>query len=219
MRRLLSLLALSAVTGACSSGTGPDAGLSSSAANAFAGQVAHALGNGVQSANFSRAPRGAQMSRFDISPDWSHASPFDAAPIPRIGDSFRNASFVQVNVNVQTRTNCTAGGYIEVAGSMTGSISDQGTGALLLQVLETISDWRCVGSYVVNGDPYISAAGTFSFLNGNLSEPASISVGGGFKWGGTAAQSCQMQMTVLAYSNGTGRYSGTVCNHAVNQTF
>lgn len=196
------VMSLAAILAACSStgdSTSPNAstGLSQSQAEAFAGQVARALGNGLDNASFNVAS-GQRIF-----------APPAASPIAR----------TLVNVSVEQRTNCTAGGYIHVLGNMTGNISDQGSGALLLQVTETISDWRCIGNLVINGDPYVSAAGTFTFLNGNLNSPASISIGGGFKWGTGSAQGCQMQLTMLAYADGTGRVSGQVCGRSVNETY
>lgn len=144
-----------------------------------------------------------------------------------LGVQGAHASFVSghvlpatlINVNVGSTTNCTAGGSIHVLGSLTGSLDNNGTGVLQLQVTETILDWQCIGSYVINGDPDISAAGTFSFLNGQQSSMAQIDFGGGFKWGTTAAESCQMNLTMLFNPDGTGTVSGTVCNAQVNTSF
>ena len=199
MKRLIGI-GLSLALLACSSSgdsTGPSTGLSADAAEAFSSQVARALGSGLQSTNFARGA----AERF-------------AAPLPGLP-----IAAVPVNVSVKQRTNCTAGGYIEVSGTMTGNISDQGSGVLQLQVLETISDWRCIGNHVINGDPYISAAGTFTFLNGVMGEPAQVSIGGAFKWGNATGQGCNMQLTILMYRNGTGRVSGQTCGHIVNEQF
>ncbi|HEY0994478.1 MAG TPA: hypothetical protein VGD77_00675 [Gemmatimonadaceae bacterium] len=200
MRKIvvMSLATALAACSASSDSTSPgSSGLSQSQAEAFAGQVARALGNGLDNTSFNV---GSGQRRF--------APPLSSPVAPTL-----------VNVSVQQRTNCTAGGSIQVSGNMSGNISDQGSGALLLQVTETISDWRCIGNLVINGDPYVSAAGTFTFLNGNLNSPATISIGGGFKWGTGSAQSCQMQLTMLVYDNGTGRVSGQVCGRGVNETF
>ena len=197
-RSLLLLPFVAAAAAGCSSLTAStDSGFSAEASNAIASQVSKAFGNSMQTAHFSvAASRGMGGPFYD----------------PTMASTL-------VNVSVTGRTTCTAGGTINVTGSMTGSISDQGSGALFLQVTETITDWQCVGGFVVNGDPYMSAAGTFTFFSGVLNSPATVSIGGGFRWGSTAAQSCQMQLTVLAYANGTGHTSGTVCGHQVDQTY
>lgn len=198
--RTTLVVSLAMMAAACSStggSTNPaSAGLTQGQADAFAAQVARALGNGLEKTSFT------------VAAGRRHAPPASAPIAPTL-----------VNVSLQQRTNCTAGGYIEVRGNMSGNISDQGSGALLLQVTETISDWRCVGNLVINGDPYVSAAGTFTFLNGNMNSPASISIGGGFKWGTGSAQSCQMRLTMLANADGTGRVSGQVCGRSVNNAF
>jgi hypothetical protein len=124
---------------------------------------------------------------------------------------------VAVNVQLSQRTNCTAGGRIEVLGNLTGNISDEGSGILLLQVTETISDWKCVTGYVVNGDPYVSVAGHMNFLSGQMSSTATFSFGGGFKWGTTSEESCQISMTLLFRTDGTGRLTGTVCGEIINE--
>lgn len=120
---------------------------------------------------------------------------------------------VLINAPFSAQTNCTAGGNIKVSGSWTGSIDQTGSGVLSLQANETITDWQCISGHVFNGDPYVSLAGTFSFLNGNLNSPASMSMGGGFKWDGG---SCQIQLTFLIYADGHGTVSGQVCGRSVN---
>lgn len=187
--RPLVLVAVLALFG-CSLTDVTGSGMSSGEAAAIARQVGEAFANGM--ANVVPSPPVATRSTDGPSP-------------------------VVVNVQVTQRTNCTAGGHMEVLGSLTGNVSDTGSGVLLLQVTETISDWRCVGSYVINGDPYLSVAGSMSFLNGQPSSTTSFSVGGGFKWGTTYEESCQMSLTLLLRTDGTGHLSGVVCGHSVNE--
>ena len=170
--------------------------ISSSDAAVIAQQFSRAMGNGALSAHPALAPM-ALAGKGTSSLSLRNAMPL-------------------VNVPISQRTNCAAGGYINVSGSMTGSISNQGTGVLSLGVTETINDWQCFGAFIFNGDPYLSAAGTFSFLSGVLSSPASISMGGGFKWTGNGGGSCTLQLTALVYANGTGHTSGQVCGQQVD---
>lgn len=160
-------------------------------ADAFAEQLGTAFANGMDAA---------------AAGDASAAAAGDVLAMP-------------VNVSVQRRTNCTAGGHIEVSGDLSGNIDDTGSGVLFLQVLETISDWRCVGDRVINGDPYVSAAGHFNFLNGSQSSTATITFGGGFKWGAESSQGCQLTLTMLLRPDHTGSLSGVVCGHSVYATF
>ena len=171
-------------------------GISSSDAAVIATQFSKAMGNGALAAHTALAPAGLGARGA------SSLSAANAMPL--------------VNVQISQRTNCAAGGYINVSGSLTGSISNNGTGALSFGVTETINDWQCFGAFIFNGDPYLSAAGTFSFLSGVLSSPASISMGGGFKWTGNGGGSCTLQLTALVYSNGTGHTSGQVCGQQVD---
>jgi len=188
MRRLV-VVAVLALFGCSLTDVTTSSGMSSGEANAIATQIGEA---------FARSMGG-------VAP---------AAPVAT--QALGGPSAVVVNVQVTHRTNCTAGGHIEVLGNLTGNLSDTGTGVLLLQVTETLSDWRCVGGYVINGDPYISVAGSMSFINGQPSSTTSFSFGGGFKWGTTSKESCQMSLTLLLRADGTGILSGTVCGNIVN---
>ena len=191
-------------------------GLSQAQVNSFATQIANAFSNGMKSSK-STAPVVAAAAEVwpttTAGVDVPFVMPFADGVPPGISRTL-------VNVSVAQRTNCTAGGNINVTGGMTGSLNDQGTGVLLLQLTETISNWQCIGGYVMDGDPYLSAAGTFSFLNGVQSTAASISFGGGFRWSGSAGSgSCQTIMTALFNPDGTGRLSGTMCGYQVNITY
>ena len=117
------------------------------------------------------------------------------------------------------RVNCTAGGRIEVSGTVSGNIDNNGSGALFMQMTETITDWNCIGGFVINGDPYISVTGTFTFLNGAPATQQTMHMGGGFKWGTAANKSCQLSLTTLFSQNGHGTVSGTACGEAVYETF
>lgn len=188
MRRLALVLVL--VLSGCSVLDPTSEGMSADAANAFAKQVGEAFANSMDG----------------------------VAPAPSVAtEALGGPSPVAINVQVTHRTNCTAGGNIQVLGNMTGSISDTGTGVLLLQVTETISDWRCVGDYVINGDPYVSVSGHMSFLSGQMSSPTIFSLSGGFKWGTASKDSCQMSLSILLRNDGTGSITGTVCGEIVNE--
>lgn len=179
--------------------TGSSDGPSANQAKALAEHFADAFSHAMSSASFSMAPRAA------------------ASRAPREAGS--STAGVPINWPLSGRTNCTAGGRIEVSGSITGNIDDQGSGILLLQVLKTITDWSCIPPYIVNGDPYLSAAGSISFQDGVQSSPASIDFGGGFKWGTSAAESFQIDMTMILNPDGSGRLSGVMGPHAVDVIF
>lgn len=190
------LLAAAAGCSASSLTGSSNKGISQSAVNSLVTQFASAFGNGMKSAHL-------------------------LAPAPDRGTLGGGpaASATLVNVSVSQRTNCTAGGYINVTGSMTGSMDNNGSGVLSMQVTETINSWQCISGYTVDGAPYLSAAGTFSFLNGQQATAASISFGGGFQWSGNGSGTCNVQMTMLFNPNGTGHLSGTACGYPVNESF
>ena len=201
MRRALLTLGLLGLVG-CSvsdiAGSGDGADQPSGAqASAFAEQFASAFSNGLSNVSASMAPR------------------LSSAPAASVG----KAALVPINQQVTGRTNCTSGGRIEVNGSLTGNIDQNGSGILLLQVLETITDWRCIPPFVINGDPYLSAAGSIPFLNGQMSSAATFNFGGGFKWGTSAADSFQINMTLIINPDGSGRISGVAGPYSIDVTF
>ncbi len=187
-----SLAALGGCNVASLTGNTSTNGMSQSQAQGFATQVATATSNGVKNSHPMRAPAQRGAGPFPISP-------------------------TLVNVSVSQRTTCTSGGYISVLGGMSGSIDNNGTGVLLLSMTESIVDWQCIGGFVINGDPYISASGTFSYLNGQPGTRQDMTISGGFKWGTTAAQSCQIQLSILFNQTaGTYTMTGNVCGYQVS---
>lgn len=197
VRSRIAVLMLLAAAGSCSAGSLLDTsskGPSQAVVNSFMTQVAHSFGNGMASAHLL-GPAGDRAVQ-------------GMGPSPTL-----------VNVQVSQRTNCTSGGYINVTGSMTGSLDNNGTGVLQLQVTETINGWQCISGYTMDGAPYLSAAGTFSYLNGQQSTASSISFGGGFQWTGNGSGTCSIQMTMLFNPDGTGHLSGVACGYQVNESF
>jgi hypothetical protein len=186
MRHFATMFSVVVVCG-CSILDPQGAGLTEQGANALAEQIGGAFGNGVASTYATAAASSANGP----------------------------ASFL-VNIPLKQTTNCTAGGRMQVSGNISGSIDpNSGSGVLLLQVLHTITDWRCVGGLVMNGDPYLSVTGQMSFLGGAMSSAASFRFGGGVKWGTTANESLQVNLTALVNPNGSGKISGVIGGYNV----
>jgi len=201
----LSVIALAACSASGPSGptSGGDNRPSANQTNAFAEQFGRAFSNGVSaaaSAALAPAPASGETS-------------LSGVPISC------NQSGCLVNVQVTARTNCTSGGRIEVNGSLTGGISQNGSGVLSLESTETITDWRCIPPFVFNGDPFLSVTGTMPFLNGQLSSAATFNFGGGFKWGTGARQTFPINMTVTINPDGSGRASGVAGPYSINASF
>ena len=176
--------------GCSSSSTAPRNGLSDSQANAIVDNLTIGFLNGIAGVHPS--------------------SPVLVQPV----------AMPLVNVPLQQRTSCEAGGYIAVAGSITGSIDDStGTGTLFLSVVESIIQCGIGSSVVINGAPYISIAGHVPFLSWVQSTAASFEFGGGFSWGTGATQTCSIRLTALINPDHHGRTSGTLCDVTVNRTF
>lgn len=132
---------------------------------------------------------------------------------------------VPVNIQYSRTQACPAGGNISVSGSLTGAIDDTGSGALWLQVMETLTDCAHVfrGSTVVtNGSPDISLTGTFTYLNGSPATQQSLSIGGGFSWtadpGGSGFCAVNLSINLATSASGTTTVSGTVCGNQVNMS-
>jgi len=122
------------------------------------------------------------------------------------------------NVPIDYGVNCSTGGRIAVTGSLTGGITN-GSGILQISAVETISDWQCITGYIINGDPYISMTGTFSFMNYAPSTQQSMRITGGFKWGTSAEESCQIYLSIEFDTGGGGNMSGTVCGYSIDSNF
>lgn len=97
-----------------------------------------------------------------------------------------------ISISADARYKCSAGGYIHttmttrsVTTSNTGNTTASGSGH------QTISDWRCIKGWIVNGDPYISHTISSSMFAGSVRMSAHMS--GGWKAIGPnkVKQSCQ----------------------------
>lgn len=139
-----------------------------------------------------------------------------AVSAPEFAESSEIMTKAQINRQISYTLNCTSGGNMKASGSITGSISDNGTGVISLQIPITITDWSCQTPLIINGDPYISITGTFSFVNGNPGTQQHITISGGFK---SETQSCQISLGTDFNTSGGGHTSGTVCGHSVDITF
>lgn len=182
---------------ACTRYTGIDYGMSQEEAEAIAEDLMRGASGGVQnsSAGSPTAPEAAASGTAAGVLDLAH---------------------VAINENFSHRITCTAGGTIEVSGNLIGNIDNNGTGSLFMDARETLTDWRCAGAKVINGDPYVSLTATFSFQGGQLATQSSIRIGGGFKWGNGSDESCQVLVTFLFNRDGSGRGTGTVCGHTID---
>ncbi|NIR46069.1 MAG: hypothetical protein GWN99_16705 [Gemmatimonadetes bacterium] len=124
---------------------------------------------------------------------------------------------VAINVQYSHRHFCPAAGHVDVSGSLTGSFdSETGSGSAWLQVLATLTDctFEVNGiASVLNGDPYLSTTGSFTWLNGAPATQQSIDIGGALDRDG---QFCAINLSVIYSIDGTTTYSGTVCGYSIN---
>jgi hypothetical protein len=108
---------------------------------------------------------------------------------------------------------CQYGGTTGFAGDVDGSVNNSGTGSIQFQLDETFTNCVPASGYTVNGAPEVSIAGTFTFYNGAVSFPLQILAGGAVTINGNA---CNINLTTLAESNGSGTTTGTLCGESVN---
>lgn len=115
---------------------------------------------------------------------------------------------VTISFSADARFKCSAGGYIHttmtlrsVMTNSTGNTSASGSGH------QTISDWRCVKGWIVNGDPYISHTISSSMFAGSFRTSAYMS--GGWKATGPkkVKQSCQTRSEAQYSSLGSSGFS------------
>jgi len=108
---------------------------------------------------------------------------------------------------------CQDGGTSGFAGDVNGTISSSGTGSIQFQVDETFTNCVPVSGYTVNGAPQVTISGTFTFNNGSISFPLPILAGGAVTVNGNT---CNINLTTLAESNGSSTTTGTLCGQSVN---
>jgi hypothetical protein len=133
------------------------------------------------------------------------------------------ASAIPIRFDYSHTESCPLFGRIGVTGTMSGSIDDQGSGALWLQVTETLTDCTFSsnnGDLVINGDPSLSLTGTFTFLGGSPGTQQSLTLSGGFRWsfdgGGSGFCAINLTLNLATAGSGTTTVSGTVCGRQVN---
>jgi len=137
-----------------------------------------------------------------------------------------------INVDVTSTTQSPEGGYIQVLGSITGTMnvddltgSFQG-GTLLLGLTETVSDFAFISNgqkYTMNGSPYLTLTGTFTIQpDGNtFGTASSMHFAGGLQVTGEGFdETVNMDITILLNTSGTGgTVSGFVGGEQLNYTF
>ena len=216
---LLAALAISLgfISGCGSSSSGSDGtpaadAMSSTQAEAFARSLSLAATSSMGSGAFLRGDE----------PDGAVAAEVQQAaiqaPRPLSAVSCTPTSCV-IDRPISATRNCTAGGRIAVTGNISGTISSTGTGVIQISATQTISDWMCLPPLIINGDPYISLTGTFSFMNGAPATQQHVGINGGIKWGTMAAASCQIHLDTNFDRDGSGRTTGTVCGHTIDITY
>lgn len=146
----------------------------------------------------------AQLSSMESSLAQAYAQAMAAAK-PKISVSKLT---VTMTSSADARFKCSVGGYIHttmtlrsVTTNNTGNTSLSGSGH------QTISDWRCVKGWIVNGDPYISHTISSSVFAGSYRASAYMS--GGWKATGPnkVKQSCQTRSETQYSSLGSSGFT------------
>lgn len=98
---------------------------------------------------------------------------------------------VSTTSTADARYTCSLGGYIHTTSTTRVIVTTNGNSNTSGSGHQTISDWRCIKGWVVNGDPYLSHTISGSMFAGKISFSTHLS--GGWKATGPnkAKQSCQ----------------------------
>jgi hypothetical protein len=118
-----------------------------------------------------------------------------------------------VSEQFNTTQACQFGGSTGFAGDLSGSINNSGTGGFQFQVDETFTNCSPVSGYTVNGAPEVTVAGSINFNGGVVSFPLQFEEGGAVTINGNT---CNINLTTLAESDGSSTTTGTLCGQAVN---
>jgi hypothetical protein len=125
----------------------------------------------------------------------------------------------------QGRANCPpTAGYAEGSINISGSISDTGTGMILIDGWEKLADYQCsTGGIVFNTDVPVSLAGHFSFMNWMPSTGQTFTISGGFRWaqsGTSRTGYCTVMITInFDLMNGHGSVSGHSCDQNISMSW
>jgi len=124
-----------------------------------------------------------------------------------------NQSSCVFSEQYNTTDACQFGGSTGFAGDVSGTVNSSGTGSFQFQVDETFTNCVPASGYTVNGAPEVTISGTFTFNGGALSFPLQILAGGALTINGNT---CNINLTTLAESNGSSTTTGTLCGQSVN---
>jgi hypothetical protein len=137
-----------------------------------------------------------------------------AAPEPPTLKTMLIKKLVTISVNqpFSQRINCETGGYHEIVGRISGSVSDTGLSRLQMNATQSINSYACMGGgWIINGDPYVSNTGEVR-VTGNQS---SMDFGQALGWRATnsntgASFSCTHNIRITWDSVNDGRIQGSV---------
>jgi len=208
MRRFVSVAALVMATICSSCGGGSNSmnnNLSAAQAQAVSQQVVAAvttaLGNSLGVSLPSDKPRpslGAILAHPDASSGCTSNSNGESCNFPL---SYAGA--------------CSGGGTISVAGDVSGSLNNSGSGSIDAQI--TVTPASCsVSGTTFNGDPNVSITGQLAFTNSGPTFPMTFSEGGGISYGPNPSGSCQLNVTYSINSISSCTVTGTVCGQSVS---
>ena len=112
---------------------------------------------------------------------------------------------------------CAAGGSAEVSGELSGDVDPAtGTGTYSIDLMTTFSDCNVGNGMIVNGAPYLSTTGMFSFQSYALSG-ATITYSGAVTANG---DTCNVDLGVAGLGpRGVSSATGTICGHAVRSAY
>jgi hypothetical protein len=122
---------------------------------------------------------------------------------------------------------CEGGGSITVQGTIDDDTDENGNGTFTFNLTETLNNCgiqtESGQSYRVNGAPHIQMAGAMTFTEEGPAGPFTMSFNGGLAWTSTSggrSGTCSLNLNYsIDMSTFVGSVQGSICGHAVNETF
>jgi hypothetical protein len=204
---MVAVLFSIALTG-CGSGSNNNHVLSQAQAQAVAGAFSQATSDALQTSFGATAEsKSAGVGISSAMADIQLAQSTGCTPVA-------NGEICNFPVSSNNSQPCTDGGTIAVAGSISGTVNNNGSGSLSAQF--TLTPQNCaVDGVVINAPPTIAGTGTITLVNSAPTLPITLSEVGNINFG---AGACPVNLTYSVTSTSSCTVSGTACGTTISST-
>jgi hypothetical protein len=206
---LVVALLFSVALGGCGSGGNSNHALSQAQAQAVAGAFSQATSDALQSSFGANAPesKGAGVGISNVVADIRLDQSTGCTPVA-------NGEICNFPISSNNSQPCTSGGTIAVSGTISGTVNNNGSGALAAQF--TLTPQNCaVDGVVINAPPTIAGTGTITLVNSGPTLPITLSEVGDINFG---AGACPVNLTYSVTSASSCTVTGTACGTTISST-